>query len=288
MKITKEDAKRLINELPKYYGETANIKAIALGGKVKKVNELVIKDVVLGIVEVNNRLTPVFLDPDDKRIRVVLMSMEETKQGIEFWYRYVKTRQKSIAILSIYTDLNNILEEREKVNVQKTIENVKLLNKNFTKLALDFEPINVEHLPTDVYKRMKDKVEEATVNKYSLGFEDIDNGLEAYLIANDPKSNFILETIYQEDVAKLLKIISLSDTYIKDFTRVIYHNNNQYTYDFVKSTTPSTANIFSQALDLSLATLETIRKKYENDVLTVNNVILSIRKLYDEPEHYEF
>lgn len=286
MRITKEDAKRLITDLPKYYEETEKVRAIALAGKVKKVNELVIKDVVLGIVEVNNRLTPVFIDPKDKRLQVVLMSEEETKVGIEFWYRYVKTRQKAIAIIAIYTDLNNILEEREKVNVQKTIENIKLLNKNFTKLALDFEPINVDHLPTVAYTRMKEKVEKATDNKYSLGFEDVDNGMEAYLIANDPKSNFILETIYQEDVAKLLKIISLSDTYIKDFTRVIYHNNNQYTYDFVKSTTPSTANIFSQALDLSIATINVIRKNYEKDVLKCNNVILSIRKVYDEPEFY--
>lgn len=286
MRITKEDAKRLITDLPKYYVETENVRAIALAGKVKKVNELVIKDVVLGIVEVNNRLTPVFIDPKDKRLQVVLMSEEETKVGIEFWYRYVKTRQKAIAILAIYTDLNNILEEREKVNVQKTIENIKLLNKNFTKLALDFEPINVAHLPAVAYTRMKEKVEKATDNKYSLGFEDVDNGMEAYLIANEPKSNFILETIYQEDVAKLLKIISLSDTYIKDFTRVIYHNNTQYTYDFVKSTTPSTANIFSQALDLSIATIDVIRKKYENDVLKCNNVILSIRKVYDEPAFY--
>lgn len=286
MRITKEDAKRLITDLPKYYEETEKVRAIALAGKVKKVNELVIKDVVLGIVEVNNRLTPVFIDPKDKRLQVVLMSEEETKVGIEFWYRYVKTRQKAIAILAIYTDLNNILEEREKVNVQKTIENIKLLNKKFTKLTLDFEPINVDHLPAVAYTRMKEKVEKATDNKYSLGFEDVDNGMEAYLIANDPKSNFILETIYQEDVAKLLKIISLSDTYIKDFTRVIYHNNNQYTYDFVKSTTPSTANIFSQALDLSIATINVIRKNYEKDVLKCNNVILSIRKVYDEPEFY--
>ena len=197
------------------------------------------------MIAVNKKLTPVFIDPKDKRLKITLMSVEETKKRIEYWYIFVEIHQKANALYSIYMLANTILEEEKKVDIQKAVEKVKELNEKFTKLSLDFEPLILEHLSKDAYKRMQEKVETVTNNKYSLGFDDVDEvGMEAYIIAKDTKVNYIFETIYQEDVAKLLKLISLSDANRKAFTRIIYYNSKQSTVDYLKSVTPEKQQLF--------------------------------------------
>lgn len=287
MIFTKEDAKRLINDLPNHYVVTDRINKSYTICHKKEIYNLEIKDVVLGMVEVNKKLTPVFIDPKDKRLKIKLVSVEETKRRIEYWYIFVEMHQKATALLSIYNDVNTILEEEKKVDVQKAVEKVKELNKVFSELYTTFEPLIVDHLPKDAYPRMKDKVEEVTKNRYSLGFDDCDVvGMEVYIIPKAPKVSYIFDTIYQEDVGKMLKIISVSDTYRREFTRIIYHNNQQSTVDYLKTVTPKTANIFIQALELSIAMVANIRKTYEKDIKKVNDIILSISKLYEEPAFY--
>lgn len=287
MRFTKEDAKRLINDLPNHYVVTDRINKSYTICHKKEIYNLEIKDVVLGMVEVNKKLTPVFIDPKDKRLKIKLVSVEETKRRIEYWYIFVEMHQKATALLSIYNDVNTILEEEKKVDIQKAVEKVKELNKVFSELYTVFEPLILEHLPKASYPRMKEKVEEVTKNKYSLGFDDCDVvGMEAYIIPKAPKASYIFDTIYQEDVGKMLKIISVSDNYRRDFTRIIYHNNQQSTVDYLKTVTPKTANIFIQALELSIATIANIRKTYEKDIKKCNEIILSISKSYEEPEFY--
>ncbi len=287
MNFTREDAKRLINDLPNHYVVTNRLNKSVTILRKKEIYNLEIKDVVLGMVEVNKKLTPVFIDPKDKRLKITLLSLEETKSSIEYWYIFVEVHQKATALLSIYNDVNSILEEHKKVDVQKSVEKVKELNKVFSDLYTTFEPLIVDHLPKAAYPRMKAKVEEVTKNRYSLGFDDCDDvGMEVYIIPKAPKASYIFDTVYQEDVGKMLEIISLSVTYRRYFTRIIYYNTQQSTVDFIKTVTPETANIFIQALELSIEMVANIRKTYEKDIKKCNSIILSISKTYEEPEFY--
>lgn len=283
MRFTKEDAKRLINDLPNNYVVTDRISALRIRDNPKKIYIIEVKDVVLGMVELNKRLIPVFINPKDKRLKLTLMTVEETKKRINYWYGCIETHKKASALLSIYNDVNTILEEEKKVNVQKAVENVGVLNKKLSDLAHDFEPINVTGLPVGTVTQVNRAVEKATGKKYSAAFDsDGKGGSEAYLIHNANAINN-LAIIYNKAINTLVLYTQVHRNYIDDFTRVITRNDKQYTFEYVKSLTPTASNIFNKTLELCIAALDGYRKEYTDDVKKCNEVILRIKNLYIKP-----
>ena len=262
MRFTKEDAKRLINDLPNHYVVTDRVSPLMIRDNPKKIYIIEVKDVVLGMVELNKRLIPVFINPKDKRLKLNLMTVEETKKRINYWYGCIETHKKASALLAIYNDVNTILEEEKKVNVQKAVENVGILNKKLSDLAHDFEPINVTGLPDGSVTKINRAVEKATGKKYSAAFDsDGKGGLEAYLIHNANAINN-LAIIYDKSINTLVLYTQVHRNYLDDFTRVITRNDKQYTFEYVKSLTPTASNIFNKTLELCIAALDGYRKEY--------------------------
>lgn len=287
MKITKEDAHRLITELPKYYEEVKVEELINKNGKVLRIPAIMVKDVVLGMIEVNKKLTVAFVDPKNSRLSILLMDEAGTKKAITFWYRYVKTRRKSLAELSLYTDVNNLLEERSKIDIHKLVEDLNVLNKNLDKLTIDFEPVDVTYLSEKANMRINEEVKKASNNKYEVIVEEDASGRVLSYISpiNDERGLFILNMVYSEDVRDLLKIISLTDSLQKEFARLIYNNDTKVTVDYIMSVEPTRANIFHQTVLKSITALDKIRERYEKDIKDCTSVILKIRADYEvEPE----
>lgn len=287
MKITKEDAHRLITDLPKYYEELKVEELINKNGKVVRIPTIKVKEVVLGMIEVSKNVTIAFVAPTDNRLKILLMDQDATKKAIEFWYSYVKTRRKSLAELSIYMDVNKILEERSKIDIHKIVEDLNVLNKKLDKLTIDFEPVDVTYLSEKANMRINEEVKKASNNKYEVIVEEDASGRVLSYISpiNDERGVFILNMVYSEDVRDLLKIISLTDSLQKEFSRLIYNNDTKVTVDYIMSVEPTRANIFHQTLLKSITALDKIRERYEKDIKECTDVILKIRAEYEvDPE----
>lgn len=287
MRITKEDAHRLITDLPKYYEVLKEEDLVNKNGKLLRIPAIEVKEVVLGMIEVNKKVTVAFVSPKDNRLKILLMDQDATKKAIEFWYSYVKTRRKSLAELSIYMDVNKILEERSKIDIHKIVEDLNVLNKKLDKLTIDFEPVDVTYLSEKANMRINEEVKKASNNKYEVIVEEDASGRVLSYISpiNDERGVFILNMVYSEDVRDLLKIISLTDSLQKEFSRLIYNNDTKVTVDYIMSVEPTRANIFHQTLLKSITALDKIRERYEKDIKECTDVILKIRAEYEvDPE----
>lgn len=282
MKITKEDAHRLITDLPKYYELLKEEVLVNKNGKLLRIPAIEVKEVVLGMLEVNKKVTVAFVSPKDNRLKILLMDRLETKRAIEFWYNYVKTRRKSIAELSIYTDVNKILEERSKIDIQKIVEDVKKLNQKVNELNQDFGPVDVTHLSEEAIMKIYAKVTELSNNRYEVIVEEDGKGkVLAYIFPlNTGRDTAMLHMVNRKDPRILLKLIGLHIDYIFGFSSIIHQNDDKVTISYIMSGTTTQANIFKEALRQSIMTLFDIRERFEKDFKKYNDVINSVKKEY--------
>lgn len=175
MNFTREDAKRLINDLPKVYKEMSEQEFFRwYGRKPQKYEAVPIEVADVRIAYVNKKglhePVPEFVLVTEENIHTVLVDQVSTKKLIEDFYEKLKWRKKGEALESLYSYANQELKWRSDVDVSKLIRSIIELHVNFDKAVKMLSPIDITNTPKEGYRHIQATVERVSHRTLTVEF----------------------------------------------------------------------------------------------------------------------
>lgn len=209
MRFTKEDAKRLIKDVPNVYLEIPEKEYLKRYGVLPTKNDIrpiKVREVLLAYVKGRKGLVAEFTDVNNPLIDTVIWSRGDTAIQIKYLYESIKRRQKGKAIDDLYEKVNDELENIFSVNYDVLISNIVVLRREFDSFFDAFSPINMTGCNTGQIYLMQ-----ATVEKLS----NKNLQLEMKTKYNDEKQAIIMPT--RVDGSGITSLFSM-----------IYNDNHNY------------------------------------------------------------
>lgn len=209
MRFTREDAKRLINDLPNVYLEIPEKEYLKRYGILPAKNDIrpiKVREVLLAYVKGRKGLVVEFTDVNNPLIDTVIWSRGDTAIQIRYLYESIKRRQKGKAIDALYEKVNDELERIFSVNYDVLISNIVVLRREFDSFFDAFSPINMTGCNTGQIYLMQ-----ATVEKLS-----------------NKKLQLEMKTKYNDDKQAILMPYRAERDGIRNLFSMIYNDNHNY------------------------------------------------------------
>lgn len=226
MNFTREDAKRLINDLPKVYKEMSEQEFFRLYGRKPQKYEAVpieVADVRIAYVKKKGLHEPVpeFVLVTEENIHTVLVDQVSTKKLIEDYYEKLKWRKKGEALESLYSYANQELKWRSSIDISKLVGSILELHNNFERAIEMLAPVDITGTPKEMYKQLQRTVER--VSNRTLTLEIIlseDGFVTARLIPHQsvkPGVSGLFKMIQDEDYTVLINRLygTINETTLK-------------------------------------------------------------------------
>lgn len=209
MKFTREDAKRLIKDVPNIYLEIPEKEYLKRYGVLPTKNDIrpiKVREVLLAYVKGSKGLVAEFTDVNNPLIDTVIWSRGDTAIQIRYLYESIKRRQKGKAIDALYEKVNDELERIFSVNYDVLISNIVVLRREFDSFFDAFSPINMTGCNTGQIYLMQ-----ATVEKLS-----------------NKKLQLEMKTKYNDDKQAILMPYRAERDGIRNLFSMIYNDNHNY------------------------------------------------------------
>lgn len=262
MNFTREDAKRLINDLPKVYKEMSEQEFFRWYGRKPQKYEavpIVVADVKIAYVKKKGVHEPVpeFVLVTEENIHTVLVDQVATKKLIEDYYEKLKWRQKGAALESLYAYANQELKWRSEVDVSKLVGSILELHANFDKAIEMLSPIDITNTPKTKYNQIQSAVEKVSNKTLTVEFFVSEGGFDS--------ARVILHLSAKPGVSGLFKLIQDQDYRL--LVNRLYGTVNDTTFKAIYSDNTGVINKYLSKLDaLGLAEAKRI-VDFSNDLL---------------------
>lgn len=269
LRLTREDANRLINDLPKVCKELTKEEYRKVHGRDLRVGEeipLKVANVCLAFVRGKAGLTPEFVVVDSPLIEVVIFNIVDAKTLAERYYRGVKERKKGEMQAELYRAANGTLSKDIKVDYNALVVGILELRKNFDELYEAFEPICI----------------------FGNGQEYADNLCESALGATKGTLTLRVRSLYGTISSGVLMPTKEVSRDVKELFSMIYNEargyfinglygmNSNHSKALIK--TEDVGELKVKLKHLDIMTLDALRK-----LLVYNNEVVSeVRKEYEE------
>lgn len=286
MRVTKEDAKRIIDELPKFYKEMSVSEFERIYGKPAGKNverPIEVADVVLAMVGVFTKgEVPMFAKVGDPNIRVVILDRVESKKCIEHWYRNVKTRKKALAIEDVYKYANYELNNRTKFNVEGAIQSVLKLNKTFDKAIEIWSPVDVDGIYTEGLNEMKETVETLTNKKFTVEFPSNPGMFTVARVVPtlDSRLEKLFTMVNKQDYRSLVG--SLNGIVSAEAFDAMYTTERNVIKNYLNSVDVAKGEEFVKTVNFGTHILEYLIEKNGKTVADCYSKIMEVRYKYDK------
>lgn len=269
MRLTKEDAKRLVDDLPKVCKELTKEEYREVNGRDLRVGEeipLKVANVCLAFVKGKRGLTPEFVGADSPLIDVVIFNIVDTKTLVAIYYKGVKARRKGEMQKELYRAANGTLSKEIKVDLNSLVVGVLELRKSFDDLFEAFKPIVIRDDDQATVNHLDKLATLATKGKLSLRVNNVANHNIRLMLMPTKKESagnrelFIM--LYNEDWSYLIKgLYGMSSNHYKDLMQ-----------------TEDVVELKGKLKKLDLMTLDALRKSLAYS----NRVVNEVSKEYKE------
>lgn len=269
MRLTREDANRLINDLPKVCKELTKEEYRKVYGRDLRIGEelpLKVASVCLAFVKGKGGLTPEFVVVDSPLIDVVIFNIVDTKTLVEIYYKGVKARKKGEMQAELYRAANGTLSKDIKVDYTALVVGILELRKSFDELFEAFKPIVIRDDDQATVNHLDKIATLATKGKLSLRVKNVANHNIRLMLMPTKKESagnrelFIM--LYNEDWSYLIKgLYGMSSNHYKDLMQ-----------------TEDVVELKGKLKKLDLMTLDALRKSLAYS----NRVVNEVSKEYKE------
>lgn len=271
MRFTREDAKRLINELPRTYIEMSDKDYEWVYGNLPgktATRPLQIAELVIAFVNNGGKSVPEFTYLWNKAIQLEVVNVKDTQKLIERSYKYVKTRNKGDAIESLYKYVNQELKLRTTVELRPIIKGILEVNRTFNELIDLFAPAEVEGASKEVCSKMKELVERTSNKTLTLEFEMSVGGFLVAKIKPHPSSNpevyQLFKMIQNQDYNMLLSMIPESQ--FDALYGAVYSGNESQIIKYLKGLGVKELLEVKKAIDVINELLNETYAKYKKPI----------------------
>ena len=283
MNFTREDAKRLINDLPKVYKEMSEQEFFRWYGRKPQKYEavpIVVADVKIAYVKKKGVHEPVpeFVLITDENIHTVLVDQVSTKKLIEDYYEKLKWRQKGAALESLYTYANQELKWRSEVDVSKLVGSILELHANFDKAIEMLAPIDITNTPKTKYTQIQRTVERISNRTLTVEFFVSEGGFDSARViphlSAKPGVSGLFKMIQDQDYRVLANTFygTLTDTTFK----AIYSDNTGVINKYLSKLDAFGLADAKRIVDFSNDLLKNTYEKYNVTVGESYNVIAKL------------
>lgn len=209
MRFTREDAKRLIKDLPNVYLEIPEkeyLKRYGILPTKSDIRPIRVREVLLAYVKGRNGLVIEFTDVNNPLIDTLIMSRGDTAILVGSLYKLIKRRKKLKALDEIYITVNETIDKILTVNYDDLISNIFILRSEFDSFFDAFSPINLTGCNIGQIHLMQATLEKISNKKLKL---------EMNTKYNDDKQAILMPTIVESEG-------------VRNLFSMIYNDNHNY------------------------------------------------------------
>ena len=276
VRISKEDAKRLINDLDRVCVEMSEKDYERLYGLSANERPLTVYNVMFAFVNHKGKKRVEIIHSVDANKADALASEEYTKKIIEHCYYLVKGRKKGKAIESLYEILNVELNKGTLVDVQGILAKAIYFRKSVDHLASQWSAVEIKGLTNGDLGAILESVDRRSIGQFKLGVGHKGDDVKVIMIVGkERRLADIMIFVTTKDYSSILyKYQELID---EDGIQAVENGSEQVIKSYMNQLTKEQLRDFRKGLDFAVDLLESLDKKYSLLIEECYNIVATKR-----------
>lgn len=271
-RISKEDAKRLINDLDRVCVEMSEKDYDRLYGLSANERPLTVYNVMFAFVNHNGKERVELIHSVDANKKDALASEEYTKKVIEYCYYLVKNRKKGQAIENLYSILNVELNKRTLVDAPGILAKALYFRKLVNHLSSEWSALELKGLTNEDVGAIGESVERRSMGKFKLGVgHKADDVKVIMIVGKERRLADIMIFVTSKDYSSILYIYQ--QLIASDGVQAIDNGSEQVIKGYMQRLTPEQLRNLSKGLDFAVEMLESLDKKYSLLIEDCYNIV---------------
>lgn len=261
VRISKEDAKRLINDLDRVCVEMSEKDYERLYGLSANERPLTVYNVMFAFVNHKGKQRVEIVHSVDANKKDALASEEYTKKVIEHCYFLVKNRKKGLAIENLYNILNVELNKRTLVDAHGILAKASYFRKLVDHLSSNWSGVELNGLTNEDLGAIGESIARITTGKLTLsvGYKADDVKILS-IVGKDRRLANLINFVTSKDYSSILyKYQELID---ENGIQAIENDSEQVIKGYMQRLTTEQLRNLSKGLDFAVEMLESLDKKY--------------------------
>lgn len=272
VRISKEDAKRLINDLDRVCVEMSEKEYARFYGLRANERPLTVYNVMFAFVTYKGKKRVEIVHSVDANKADAITSEEYTKKIIEHCYYLVKGRKKGKAIASLYEILNVELNKGTLVDVQGILAKAIYFRKSVDHLASQWSAVEIKGLTNGDLGTISESVDRRSMGQLKLGVGHKGDDVKVLSIVGKDRrlSNMIVFVTTKDYSSILYKYQELIDD---NGIQAIEKGSEQVIKGYMQRLTTEQLRDFRKGLDFAVDLLESLDKKYSLLIEDCYNIV---------------
>lgn len=272
VRISKEDAKRLINDLDRVCVEMSEKEYARFYGLRENERPLTVYNVMFAFVTYKGKKRVEIVHSVDANKADAITSEEYTKKIIEHCYYLVKGRKKGKAIESLYEILNIELNKGTLVDVQGILAKAIYFRKSVDHLASQWSAVEINGLTNGDLGSISESVDRRSMGQLKLGVGHKGDDVKVLSIVGKDRrlSNMIVFVTTKDYSSILYKYQELIDD---NGIQAIEKGSEQVIKGYMQRLTTEQLRDFRKGLDFAVDLLESLDKKYSLLIEDCYNIV---------------
>ena len=271
-RVSKEDAKRLINDLDRVCVEMSDKEYARLYGLRANERPLTVYNVMFAFVTYKGKKRVEIVHSVDANKADAITSEEYTKKIIEHCYYLVKGRKKGKAIASLYEILNVELNKGTLVDVKGILAKAIYFRKSVDHLASQWSAVEIKGLTNGDLGAISESVDRRSMGQLKLGVGHKGDDVKVLSIVGKDRrlSNMIVFVTTKDYSSILYKYQELIDD---NGIQAIEKGSEQVIKGYMQRLTTEQLRDFRKGLDFAVDLLESLDKKYSLLIEDCYNIV---------------
>lgn len=272
VRISKEDAKRLINDLDRVCVEMSVRAYERLYGVNSNKSSLTVYNVMFAFVTYKGKKRVELINSVDANKADAITSEEYTKKIIEHCYYLVKGRKKGKAIASLYEILNVELNKGTLLDVKGILAKAIYFRKSVDHLASQWSEVEIKGLTNGDLGAISESVDRRSMGQLKLGVgHKVDDVKVLSIVGKDRLlSNLIIFVTTKDYSSILYKYQELID---EAGIQAVENGSEQVIKGYMQGLTTEQLRDFRKGLDFAVDLLESLDKKYSLLIEDCYNIV---------------
>ena len=275
-RVSKEDAKRLINDLDRVCVEMSEQAYERLYGLRANERPLTVYNVMFAFVTHNGKKRIEIVHSVDANKADALTSEEYTKKLIEHCYYLVKGRKKGFAIDLLYNRLNGEIHKRVLVDAHEILAKAIYFRKLVNHLSSNWSAVEMKGLTNGDLGAIGESIARRTTGQLTLSVGYADEDVKVLsIVGKDRKLANLFNFVTFKDYSSILyKYQELID---KNGIQAIENGSEKVIKVYMQGLTTEQLRNLSKGLDFAVEMLESLDKKYSLLIDDCYNIVASKR-----------
>lgn len=270
-RVSKEDAKRLINDLARVCVEMSEKAYARLYGLGANERPLTVYNVMFAFVTHKGKKRVEIVHSVDVNKKDALASEEYTKKVIEYCYYLVKSRKKGQAIENLYNILNVELNKRTLVDAHGILAKALYFRKLVDHLSSEWSAVEIKGLTNGDLGAIQESVDRRSMGQLKLGVGHKGDVVKVMVVGKERRLADIMIFVTTKDYSSILYIYQ--QLIASDGVLAIENGSEQVIKVYMQRLTHEQLRNLSKGLDFAVEMLESLDKKYSLLIEDCYNIV---------------